>query len=198
MITGIVLAAGASERMGESKLLLPYRDGTVLDATIEAMVTSAVDRVIVVTGAGADGIEASIAVRFPSSSVIVVRNPDYRRGNMSSLLTATDGDPGAEAFVIVPGDMPAVRTSVIDLMVDLWGEESPWAAVAEYENRIAHPFLLSRAAVKSVEETSGEKVLGRLLIDSANDRVVRLNIAHDAPRDVNTPEDYEALDRRPE
>ena len=116
---------------------------------------------------------------------------------MSSLLTATGGDQGAEAFVIVPGDMPTIRSSVIDAMVDLWDEERPWAAVAEYANRIAHPFLLSREAVESVAETSGKKVLGRILVDSANDRVVRLKVPHDAPRDVNTPEDYEALDRRP-
>lgn len=196
-VTGIVLAAGASERMGEPKLLLPYRGGTVLDATVEAMAASAVNGVIVVTGAGADEVEASLDTRFSSSSIIVVRNPDHRRGNMSSLLTATGGDQGAEAFVIVPGDMPTIRSSVIDAMVDLWDEERPWAAVAEYANRIAHPFLLSREAVESVAETSGKKVLGRILVDSANDRVVRLKVPHDAPRDVNTPEDYEALDRRP-
>lgn len=197
-VTGIVLAAGASQRMGEPKLLLPFRGATVLDSTIAAMVASCVGRVIVVTGAGADEVEASLDVRLASSSIIVVRNPDYRRGNMSSLLTATGEDPGAEAFVIVPGDMPTIRTSVIDQIVDLWNQERPWAAVSEYANRIAHPFLLSREAIESLEEMSGEKVLGRMLIDSANARVVRLKVAHDAPRDLNTPEDYEALDRRAE
>ncbi len=212
-VTGIVLAAGASERMGEPKLLLPYRGATVLDATVQAMAASAVGRVIIVTGAGADEVEASLDTRFSSPlsggeeerercevtpPVVVVRNPDYRRGNMSSLLTGTGGDQGAEAFVVVPGDMPTIRTGVIDLMVDLWDKERPWAAAAEYANRVAHPFLLSREAAESAAEMSGEKVLGRILIDGANDRVVRFKVPHDAPRDVNTPEDYEALVRRPE
>lgn len=188
-VTGVVLAAGASERMGEPKLLLPYRGTTVLNATIAAVEASAVDRVIVITGARSEVIEASVE----SGQKTIVRNPDYRRGNMSSLLTATAGDPEAEAFIVVPGDLPTVRTSVLDEMVGLWVEVSPWAAVTEYGDRIAHPFLLSRAAADSLEGMAGEKVLGRILIDSNDDRVVRLAVPYKAPRDVNTPEDYEAL-----
>jgi molybdenum cofactor cytidylyltransferase len=235
-VTGIVLAAGASERMGESKLLLPYRGATVLDATIAAVTASAVDRVIVVTGARAKEVEtlissspsgggadegggggqscrlSPVASRQPERSspvpggrkeeqesrdgipsIVVVRNPDYRRGNMSSLLTATAVDPAAEAFIVVPGDMPTIRTAALDSMIGLWFEKAPWAAVTEYHDRIAHPFLLSHTAVDAMQQMTGEKVLGRLLVDSDDERVVRLSIPHKAPRDVNTPEDYEAL-----
>jgi molybdenum cofactor cytidylyltransferase len=207
-VTGIVLAAGASERMGEPKLLLPYRRATVLDATVAAVAASGVGRVIVVTGARADEIEASLGTVISSSpsgreeergsrdlksAIVVVQNPDYRRGNMSSLLTATAHDPEAEAFILVPGDLPTIRVGVIDSMVDLWFEKEPWAVVTRYGDRIAHPFLLSRAAVESMEEMKGEKVLGRILIESSDKRVVQLSVSHEAPRDVNTPEDYAKL-----
>ena len=237
-ITAVVLAAGASERMGEPKLLLPYRGSTVLNATISAVESSAVDRIVVVTGFGADRIEASLELltaSSPSSSpsggvadegggggqrgrqspvagrqpeepspspegregrkhrMIVVRNPDYRRGNMSSLLTATAADSRAEAFVVVPGDLPTIRTDVIDSMIDIWIEERPWAAVTEYSNRIAHPFLMSSAAVESMGELTGEKVLGRLLVESYDARILRLRVPYGPPRDMNTPDDYEAL-----
>jgi molybdenum cofactor cytidylyltransferase len=233
-VTGVVLAAGASERMGKPKLLLPYRGTTVLKATIAAVGASAVGKVIVVTGARAEDVEASLGILIsPSPSgggtaggggggqgsrqspvaspqpeglprsleeredrvhrTIVVRNPDYRRGNMSSLLTATSSDPETEAFILVPGDMPTIRSGVVDSMIDLWAEERPWAAVTEYSDRIAHPFLLSRDAVEAIAETAGEKVLGRLLVDSDDDRVMRLSIPYEAPRDINTPDDYEAL-----
>jgi len=233
-VTAVVLAAGASERMGEPKLLLPYRDSTVLNATISAVESSAVERIVVVTGFGADRIEASLVFSTASSPsggsadegggggqrggklqdasckpegapaslessegrnrrTIVVRNSDYRRGNMSSLLTATAADSLAEAFVVVPGDLPTIRTDVIDSMVDLWIEEEPWAAVTEYSNRIAHPFLLSSAAVESMGELTGEKVLGRLLVESYDARILRLRVPYAPPRDMNTPDDYEAL-----
>ena len=188
-VTGIVLAAGASERMGELKLLLSYRGATVLDATIAAVEASAIDRLIVVTGARAEQVEAAVESR----QVTIVRNPDYRRGNMSSLLTGIAGDTGAEAFIVVPGDMPTIRTAALDSMIGLWFETGPWAAVAEYDDRIAHPFLLSRTAVDAMDQMTGEKVLGRLLVDSDDDRVIRLSVPHKAPRDVNTPEDYAGL-----
>ncbi len=191
-VTGVVLAAGASERMGEPKLLLPYRGLTVLDATIAAVEASVADRVIVVVGFKAEMIEASMEARRAT----IARNLDYRRGNMSSLLTATAVDTEAEAFVLVPGDLPTTRTEAIDSMIDLWAEEKPWAAVTEYSDRVAHPFLLSLTAVESMKEMTGGKVLGRMLIESSDDRVVRLSVAREAPLDVNTPEDYEALLRR--
>ncbi|MEA2009643.1 MAG: nucleotidyltransferase family protein [Actinomycetota bacterium] len=188
-VTAVVLAAGASKRMGEPKLLLPYRDSTVLNATIAAVEASAIERLIVVVGAGAQEIEESIE----SESATIVQNPDYRRGNMSSLLTATAADARAGAFVIVPGDLPTIRTDVIDSMIDLWIETKPWAAVTEYSNRIAHPFLLSAAAVESMGDLTGEKVLGRLLVESYDARILRLRVPHVPPRDMNTPDDYEAL-----
>ena len=59
-VTGVVLAAGAAERMGKPKLLLPFRQSTVLNTTLAAVEASNVDRVIVVTGSNADEVESSI------------------------------------------------------------------------------------------------------------------------------------------
>lgn len=190
-VTGVVLAAGAAERMGEPKLLLPLGGSTLLNTTLASVEASAVDRVIVVTGANAELIEASIAADRAS----VVRNPDYRRGNMSSFLTATARDADADAFILVPGDLPTIRADVIDQMVGLWWEAQPWAAVTAYADCRAHPFLVSRDALEFVGQEQGEKVLGRLFIESDDDRVARLAVPVEAPRDVNSPADYEALQR---
>ena len=192
-ITAVVLAAGASERMGRPKLLLPFRGGTLLDATIAVAVGSGVDRVVIVTGADAEAVEASIAV---DPRVSVVRNPDHRRGNMSSLLVGTASDPDAEAFIQVPGDLPTMPGSAIDALIDRWHSTSPWAAVTAYRDRIAHPFLLSRAAIEETAHLEGSKVLWRVLVESSDERVARVSLDLDAPLDVNTQDDYEILVRR--
>jgi len=189
VVTGIILAAGASERMGRPKLLLPFQDTTILGSTIAAVESSRLDRVVIVTGFGAESIEASIEARRS----MIVTNPDYRRGNMSSLLTGTDADPGADAFVLVPGDLPRVRSSVINGMVELWKERAPWAAVTMYRDGPAHPFLLSGTAVEELRPIAGEKVLGRLFLDAGDHRVASFDAPFDAPCDVNTREDYERL-----
>lgn len=188
-ITAVVLAAGAAKRMGEPKLLLPYRGVTVLNATLSAVEASRVDRVIVVTGSEGDAVESSINTQQAD----VVRNPDYRRGNMSSFLTATATDPDAAVFILVPGDLPTIRTETIDAMVGLWRDTRPWAAVTAYADRVAHPFLVSHDALDVAAPMDGDKVLGRLFIEPGDDRVIRLDMRFDAPRDVNTPEDYETL-----
>ncbi|MEN8235315.1 MAG: nucleotidyltransferase family protein [Actinomycetota bacterium] len=185
-ITGIVLAAGASERMGEPKLLLPFGDTTVLNATLAAVEASSVDQVVVVTGCNAGRIEESIT----TERATVVRNPDYRRGNMSSFLTGVDAVPESDVFVLVAGDLPAVRTEAIDAFVERWRSGQLWAAVARYRDRIAHPFLLSRAAVEHAREVLGDKVLWRALVDPGDERVVQVPLSFDAPVDVNTREDY--------
>ena len=78
-------------------------------------------------------------------------------------------------------------------MVELWREAGPWAAVTSYTDAVAHPFLVSRDALDVATRTSGEKVLGRLLLESDDDRVVHVSVPIRAPRDVNTPADYRAL-----
>ena len=74
-VAGIVLAAGASERMGTPKLLLPCEGGTVLTATVAAFTDAGLDRVVVVSGHWATEIERSLE----SCEVDIVRNPDPDR-----------------------------------------------------------------------------------------------------------------------
>lgn len=188
-VTALVLAAGASERMREQKLLLPFGGTTILRATIAAVAASSVDDIVVVTGAGAEAVEASIA----GVSVRVARNLDFRRGNMSSLLIGVAASPDADAFVQVPGDMPLLSPATIDAMVQRWNDDQPWAAVTEYHDRIGHPFLLSRAAVDEASSIEGSKVLWRVLVGVQDPRVNHIPSSLSAPLDVNTPEDYAML-----
>ena len=188
-VTAVVLAAGAAERMGEPKLVLQLGGTTILNMTIAAVEASRADRVVVVTGANAEAVEESIV----ATRATVARNPDYRRGNMSSFLTATEANSEAGAFILMPGDMPEIRTEVLDAMIGLWHQQEPWAAVTVYADRSAHPFLVSSDAAAELNASSGEKVLGRVLIDNADGRVIPLEVASRAPRDLNTREEYEAL-----
>ena len=188
-VAGVVLAAGAAERMRQPKQLLPYRDLPLLQHSLNAAVGSTLDTVVVVTGASGDEVEAALHL----DRATTVRNPDYRRGNMSSLECGAAQVPQAEAIVLLMGDHPDVRVSVIDQMVSLWHSEHPWGVVTAYQDRVAHPFLLSRPAMDEAVAVGGPKLLWRLLAGDTTDRVVRLTIGAMAPTDINTPEDYQQL-----
>jgi molybdenum cofactor cytidylyltransferase len=175
--------------MGRPKQLLPYRGRAMVQHAVDAAETSQLDRVIVVTGAYADDVEGELR----TARAITVRNPDFRRGNMSSLECAAAAVPTADAYLLLMGDHPDVPVEVIDDLVQLWRDEQPWGAVAVYRDHIAHPFLLSRAALDEAISIGGPKLLWRLLAEDATGRVVRVSFDLDPPTDVNTPEDYDRL-----
>ena len=187
-VAGIVLAAGASERMGTPKLLLPYDGGTVLGATVAAFTDADLDCVVVVTGHRATEIERSIEDR----GVDIARNPDPDRGTMSSLLTGVQR-VDADAYVYAPGDLPTLRSDTVDALAARWQREGCWAAVTAYRDRVGHPFLVSRAAVDAFAHETGDGVLWRGLVESADDRVKTIEVEAPAPVDVNTMADYESL-----
>ncbi len=188
-IAGIILAAGAGERMGRVKQLLPYQGIPLLQHAVNAAVASELDSVVVVTGAFGDEVDAALIL----DRATVVRNPDYRRGNMSSLECGAAQVPNAEAVVLLMGDHPDLGEDVINQMISLWRDTRPWGGVTSYRDRIAHPFLLSRPALEEAVATGGPKLLWRMLVADDTGRVMRLSVEDSAPIDVNTPDDYQRL-----
>jgi molybdenum cofactor cytidylyltransferase len=115
-IVGIILAAGSAQRMGEPKQLMVYRDKPLLQHVIDAAEASALDEVILVTGASADVVEAATRL----TRAVAVRNPDPDRGNMSSLAVGAAATADADGFVVLMGDQP-----------DLPGPKLLWRLLAE-------------------------------------------------------------------
>ena len=108
MIASVVLAAGASRRMGSPKALLEFRGETFLDRLIR--ITGAVcDPVIVVLGHHAAEIRAGVR-----SKARFVINPEPEHGQLSSLQTGLAAlPPEAEGFAFMPMDCPAVREDTL-------------------------------------------------------------------------------------
>jgi molybdenum cofactor cytidylyltransferase len=188
-VAGVVLAAGSSQRMGQPKQLLSFRDKPMLQHVIDTTQESDLAPIVIVTGAH----ELEITEAIQTGRCVVVHNPDHASGNMSSLSIGVTAAPEATAYVVVMGDQPTLNPLSIEHMVRLWGDERPWAAVTEYTDRIGHPFLLSRDAIATAIASPVPKRLWRLLTAEASDRVVRLPATGSAPIDVNTPADYRRL-----
>lgn len=188
-LVGVILAAGASERMGRPKQLLPYGRSTLLNSTIKVFQESQLERIVVVVGSSGDVVRASIH----ADDVTIVDNPDWETGNVSSLRTGVAAAPDARAIILAAGDLPELRPEAVNTLLDRWKADAPWACVANYDDRIAHPFLLSREAIDEAVGDGQPHLLWRTLVESGDDRVVRVAFGGMAPRDINTPEDYRAL-----
>ncbi len=162
---------------------------------VDAAVTSSLDRVVVVTGRAAEEVTASLA----GAGAVVAHNPDYRTGNVSSLLCGVAAAGSFDAAMVLLGDMPEVEMSVIDAMAAAWRALRPWAAYAAYDDgRPNHPFVLSTQAVDEVRATPGSKPLWRLLVTDPPHPVLAVALARPVPVDVDTVADYDRLLAREE
>ena len=142
MIAGIILAAGASSRMGTPKALLDYRGETFVSRLVRVLQTKC-SPVIVVLGFNADAIRPKI----PAAAQIVV-NPDPGRGQLTSLQTALDAFPAeASGFAFIPVDSPAVGEQTVAKLADAFEvrEASTLFVIPRQNGKRGHPVFATRA-----------------------------------------------------
>ena len=116
-ICGLILAAGLSTRMGEFKPLMPFRGKTLIENTIDSVLSSGAKQVVVVTGHRAGELEPILEQAY-GSRVILTRNPDYASTDMlCSIKAGCRAMPDCDAFFLLPGDMPVVRKSTFSRVI---------------------------------------------------------------------------------
>jgi molybdenum cofactor cytidylyltransferase len=186
-VTGVVLAAGDSRRLGEPKQLLPYRDTTLLGATLEVARRAGFDQLIVTLGAAAPAVRD--AVELDGVDVVVV--DDSGTGCSASLRAALDRvDPGSEGIVLMLGDQPRVDPATARRLAT----EGPGAdiMVCRYDDGIGHPFWLSRSVFGELRQLHGDKGVWKL-VESGRQQVRELAVDGAIPLDVDTWDDYRRL-----
>jgi CTP:molybdopterin cytidylyltransferase MocA len=144
VIAGIILAAGASSRMGTPKALLDYRGETFLDRLIRVLGTVC-DPVIVVLGYQSNEVRAG--ARGQARFVV---NPDPSRGQLSSLQTALAEVPSeAEGFLFLPVDCPAAEPETVEKIVEwLHSPEKPLLVIPRHEGLRGHPVCVRRELIE--------------------------------------------------
>lgn len=147
MITALLMTAGESRRMGrDNKLLLTFRDKTMVRLIAETLLASDVDEVIVVTGYQHKQIEEALAgltVRF-------IHNPDFYSGMASGIRAGLDATTvETEAVMIVPADMPFLQPMHINALVKKYRSEKDLGKTPiirpVYKAKDGYPVLFDRA-----------------------------------------------------
>lgn len=184
-VTGLVLAAGGSSRLGRPKQLLPYGSATLLDHVLETARSCRFDQLLCVIGGGADDVRASVDF----SGVDVVENLEYGAGCSSSIAAALKAvDERCEVLVLMLGDQPGVSASTVEEL--LAGRGDARLAACAYSDGRGHPLAFGREAFAELAQLHGDKAVWKVL---DRGEVVDVPIDGAVPRDVDTWEDYEAV-----
>src|SRR5574341_1476816 len=142
MIVAIILSAGESSRMGRPKALLPIGGVTFLERIVSAFKASKAGEVVVVLGHNADAIRAKVA-HLPARFVI---NPDYARGQLSSLhaaIRALDAER-TDGILVHLVDQPFVDAALVNRMIDEFYRSNKGIVVPVYKGRRGHPVLFAK------------------------------------------------------
>jgi molybdenum cofactor cytidylyltransferase len=186
-VTGLVLGAGGSRRLGRPKQLLPYRDGTLLGHVVGVARGCPFDQLVVAIGGSADEVRATVDL----AGTDVVVNDAYGTGCSSSIAAALDVlDPRCEVMVLMLGDQPGVSSATVEALIA--GRQDAPLAVCRYDDGRGHPFAFARETFADLGDLHGDKGVWRLL-DRRADDVVEVPIAGAIPRDVDTEADFRAV-----
>lgn len=188
IVTGLVLAAGSSRRLGRPKQLLPFRGATLLDATLDVARACPFDQLLVAIGGAAADVRAGVDL----TGVTAVENPEHGTGCSSSVAAALPAlDPRADGLVLLLGDQPGVGAGVVAALLEAGAAGAP-AAVCRYDNSLGHPIWFSRSLFGQLAELHGDKAVWKLLHSGIID-VAEVRVPGPVPVDVDTWQDYEAL-----
>ena len=185
-IASVILAAGASTRMGRPKMLLPVAGSTLLASAVTPHLAAGIGRVVVVLGPEAEAVRQGVGLPDDPRLRVVV-NGDWREGMASSLKRGLRECGPAQAVLVALGDQPGVTAERVGRIVDAWRPGVP-LVVPVHDGRAGHPVLFARSLWSELEALSGD-VGARDVVRRHAAEAVR--VEWEPLADLDTPADYD-------
>ena len=193
-ISGIILAAGLSTRMGEPKQLLPFGDSTIIETVIGNLLESKLSEVIVVVGHEAEKVQAHIQHK----PVKIVFNPDYHEGMLTSAQCGVEAiSASADAFAMTLVDLPLITPDLVNLVIDTYVQTAGGIAVPSYNYRRGHPVIFNRHYAADILALDGDSGGVRSHFQKYADDIHYVTVDTDRVlTDIDYREDYEEALRK--
>lgn len=187
MVSAILLAAGESKRMGKLKQLMPLGNTTIVEQTIDTILSSGVSEVIVVVGHKAEEVMRRIATR----PIKIAVNPIYHQGMGTSIAAGLNlVDSRAQAVMLALGDQPFVDSQTINRLIEEFDTHDKGIAIPTYQGRRGHPIIFS---IKYKAQLSGLKgdIGGREIIKEYPEDIFEVAVECEGINiDIDTASNY--------
>ncbi len=194
-VAGIVLAAGASRRMGDAgnKMLLDVDGEPMVRRAVRRALEAGLSPVIVVLGRDAARVRGALA----GLDVSFAENPEFTGPTSGSLHAGLRAlDAGVDAAVVMLGDMVHVTREMLTMLVEAAHGTSAPLAVSRYgEERVfAPPLLFRRPLWGELLAWHGEGC-GKAVVQAHRAEAYMVDWPAAALSDIDTPADYERIGR---
>jgi molybdenum cofactor cytidylyltransferase len=188
----IILAAGDSSRFGGIKQLLPFHGKTLLQHVIDEAIETEAEPVVVVTGANATKVSASIP---DVGKITILINESWQEGISSGIVAGVRHvmslSPGIKKIIIAVCDQPFVTSTLFE-QLDQMQEKSSKAIVAcAYANTIGTPALFTVQYFDPLLNLKGDEGAKNILKSNMED-VATIHFPK-GEIDIDTQQDYEKL-----
>jgi len=164
-LSAIIPAAGFSSRMKDFKPLLPFGDKTIVEQVIDLFKASQITDIVVVTGHNHTELEPFVR----KAGALPVFNPDFESGMLSSIQKGVKNiRPENPGFFLLPVDIPAIRPSTIDCLIQKWLEAEDQILIPYFDDTPGHPPLIPSWLKPDILSLSSGSTLRDLFLSQTN------------------------------
>jgi molybdenum cofactor cytidylyltransferase len=193
MITAIILAAGKSTRMGQNKLLLPWKNITVIEYVVSVFINAGIENIVVVTGGEHERVEKAILKHSQNGPVHSVYNELHESGEMLSSIQCglrylTEKAIGAAMIGL--GDQPQAEVRSVRVIKDAYLQTKSPLVVPSFQMRRGHPWLVARSFWDEILQMQPPQTPRHFLNRHAEKIHYVATDTSSVLADLDTPEDY--------
>jgi molybdenum cofactor cytidylyltransferase len=194
----VIPAAGLSRRMGQPKLLLPLGEKTVIRRLLDALDCPEIAARLVVLRRDDEALAAE--VRLAGATVVAPQSPpsDMRSSVQHALdaIRATHAPTDDDGWLLVPADHPLLVGDVLARLIEAWNASDAPILIPRCDDRRGHPTFFRRSLADEVATIPCDKGLNELVRWHNND-ISEIPVEdRSVLYDLDTPEDYEAMQAR--
>lgn len=187
----IILAAGASSRLGHPKQLVVFKERPLLQQVIDVADFFDFDSEVLVLGANSEKIIESI----DQGNFKIIINKNWMEGMSTSiragLAESLELEKNLEHILVLVSDQPFVSSENIEELIDVQLNGNNLATFSEYVGELGVPAIFSREVFSKLEQLEGDQGAKKLIL---NGEIEYETVKFEAGNfDVDTKEDVELL-----
>ena len=190
MITGIILASGFSNRMGQNKLLIEVDGRRVIERVIDSCKNSMLDEIILVYRVD------ELKDIGEKHGIKTIFNPNAHLGQSASVIQGVEDSKDLNAFMFIVGDQPFLDTRVINKLIEEYRKDTKMIVTPYYNQKFGMPIIFPNIYKDDLLKVKGDKG-GREIIENNKDLVKKIYFDNELlVIDIDTIEDLEKLNQK--